>query len=234
MAGIAQQLVLVDEIRRAERHAVVSRLSRVFAHLIGTPLNVIAARASLIRNGADGADAEAAAENARRIELQVEQLAQRTRRLIEYFTREEAAPRLREVSSIVADALAVYEPVAAARNVEIVCAKSELPAVQVEDTSTLVILTNLLSLAIHTAAAGTRVELVVDRSESRSLLFELNVPGFEPPAARIDRIDPPEQYDPASADRFQVLSICHAIAEQRGGRLELTATGQIRFRCSSR
>src|SRR6188768_3684146 len=72
------RLVLTDELRRAERHAIVSRLSSVFAHLIGTPLNVIAGRAALIKSNPESA---AALENATRIEQQVERLAVRIRRL---------------------------------------------------------------------------------------------------------------------------------------------------------
>src|SRR5688572_7221301 len=76
-------LLLADDLRRAERHAIVSRLSSVFAHLIGTPLNVIAGRAALIKSNPEGASA---LENATRIEQQVERLAFRIRRLIEYWT----------------------------------------------------------------------------------------------------------------------------------------------------
>ena len=226
-------LVLVDELRRAERHAIVSRLSSVFAHLIGTPLNVIAGRAALIKTQANGA----ALENAIRIEQQVERLALRIRRLIEYWTTVEVAHGLREVSSIVSEALTLQAPVARARNVEISVVPEDLPARHLEGTSTLVVLTNLLSLSTLVASEGTRIELSVTEPDSASVLFGLTVPGFEPPTSRIDRLDPPEeQPERRRVEPLQVLSLCHAVAEQRGAHLDVRAAerDQIRFRCPAR
>jgi signal transduction histidine kinase len=228
------RLLLVDELRRAERHAIVSRLSSVFAHLIGTPLNVIAGRASLIKTQANG---DAALENAVRIEQQVERLAFRIRRLIEYWTMVDVEQGLGEVATIVGDALALQIPVARARSVEMAVVPEQLPTKSLERTSTLVVLTNLLSLSTLVAPAGTCVELSVTAPDPDTVLFELTVPGFEPPTSRIDRLDPPEEdHDRSRAERLQVLSVCHAVAEQRGAHLEVRASerAQIRFRCPAR
>jgi signal transduction histidine kinase len=228
-------LVLADELRRAERHAIVSRLSSVFAHLIGTPLNVIAGRAALIKSNPEGS---AVLENASRIEQQVERLAFRIRKLIDYWTMVEVVDHaLCDVSSIVRDALTLHGPAAAARNIEISVKSSELPPRSLERMSTLVVLTNLLSLATVVAPPGSRIELVVTAPSPDAVLFELTVPGFEPPSSRIDRLDPPEDdRDRSRAERLQVLSVCHAVAEQRGAHLEVLAAdrAQIRFRCPSR
>src|SRR6185503_2969670 len=77
-----QKLAKFDDLRQAERRAVSSRVASVVAHLIGTPLHVIAGRASLIRTAPTDASV---AENARRIEEQVERLARRIRALIDYL-----------------------------------------------------------------------------------------------------------------------------------------------------
>ena len=94
------RLVLNDDLRRAERHAIVSRLSSVFAHLIGTPLNVIAGRAALIKSNPEGA---AVLENATRIEQQVERLAFRIRKLIDYWTSVDVDRGLLPAATIVRD-----------------------------------------------------------------------------------------------------------------------------------
>jgi signal transduction histidine kinase len=227
-------LLLVDELRRAERHAIISRLSSVFAHLIGTPLNVIAGRAALIKAQANG---DAVLENAVRIEQQVERLAFRIRRLIDYWTMVEVEQGLGDVSEIVSDALALHAHVARARSVEISLVPAELPQKSLERMSTLVVLTNLLSLSIFTATAGSSIVLSVTEPDADSVLFELTVPGFEPPTSRIDRLDPPEEdHDRARAERLQVLSVCHAVAEQRGAHLDVRAADRahIRFRCPAR
>jgi signal transduction histidine kinase len=228
------RLVLTDELRRAERHAIVSRLSSVFAHLIGTPLNVIAGRAALIKSNPESA---AVLENATRIEQQVDRLAVRIRRLIEYWTLVEADRALADVSSIVAEALALHGPVATAKNIEIVVQSNEPPSRMLERMSTLVVLTNLLSLSTLVAPSGGKIELSVSTDSEGGVLFEFTVPGFEPPSSRIDRLDPPEDdRDRSRAERLQVLSVCHAVAEQRGAHLEVRAADrdQIRFRCPAR
>ncbi len=231
---LRDRLLLVDELRRAERHAIVSRLSSVFAHLIGTPLNVIAGRAALIKAQATGG---AALENAVRIEQQVERLAFRIRRLIDYWTMVEVDHRLGHVPELVSDALALHAPVARARSVEITIVPEDLPQRSLERMSTLVVLTNLLSLSTLIAPAGSSIVLSVTEPDPDSVLFELTVPGFEPPASRIDRLDPPEEdHDRSRAERLQVLSVCHAVAEQRGAHLDVRSAdrAQIRFRCPAR
>jgi signal transduction histidine kinase len=228
------RLVLTDELRRAERHAIVSRLSSVFAHLIGTPLNVIAGRAALIKSNPESA---AALENATRIEQQVERLAVRIRRLIDYWTSVDVDRGLHPVSTIVRDALALHAPVAAARRIAIVVEPEQLPERVLERMSTLVVLTNLLSLSTLVAPPDSRIELTISMPGADSVLFELTVPGFEPPSSRIDRLDPPEEdHDRSRAERLQVLSVCHAVAEQRGAQLEVRTAdrAQIRLRCPAR
>src|SRR5262245_34623178 len=103
--------------------------------------------------------------------------------------------------------------------------------------STLVVLTNLLSLSTLFAPTGARIELSVTAPDPDSVLFELTVPGFEPPTSRIDRLDPPEEdRDIRRAERLQVLSVCHAVAEQRGAHLAVRTAdrAQIQFRCPAR
>jgi signal transduction histidine kinase len=230
----SDRLVLIDDLRRAERHAIVSRLSSVFAHLIGTPLNVIAGRAALIKSNPTG---DATLENATRIEQQVERLAYRIRKLIDYWTLVEVDLGFSPVTAIVGNALALQAPVAAKRKVEVVVVSGELPETSLETSSTLVVLTNLLSLSTLVAAPGSRIELSITSPDPRTVLFALTVPGFEPPSSRIDRLDPPEDdRDRSRAERLQVLSVCHAVADQRGAHLDVHAADreQIRFRCPAR
>src|SRR5213075_1661068 len=81
-SDLALLLSRLDDLRHAERRAASARMVSVAGHLIGTPLNVIAGRAALIRSNPTPESVE---ENVRRIEEQVERLAQRIRRLIDYF-----------------------------------------------------------------------------------------------------------------------------------------------------
>ena len=104
----------------------------------------------------------------------------------------------------------------------------------VDGTPTLIILTSLLSLAIRTANAGSRIELAIKPTAEDRMGFELKIPGLELPKSRIDRLDPPDK-DGGNAEQLQVLSVCNAIARQHGGKLELVSPAQgqtaIQFEC---
>lgn len=215
-----RRLSLLDDLRQAERRAVSSRVASVVAHLIGTPLHVIAGRASLIR----GAPTDASvAENARRIEEQVEKLARRIRALIDYLMLPEPDTAPEHAENVVVLALSVYSPVAVERGVEIRRVGEPLSEVNIDGTSAMIVLTSLLSLATRITPPGQASELGARVAEDRRVLFELTVPGLSLPAARIDTLEPPEQIDPARVEELQVLSVCSAIARRSNGSIEVTA-----------
>lgn len=215
-----RRLSLLDDLRQAERRAVSSRVASVVAHLIGTPLHVIAGRASLIR----GAPTDASvAENARRIEEQVEKLARRIRALIDYLMLPEPDTAPEHAENVVVLALSVYSPVAVERGVEIRRVGEPLSEVNIDGASAMIVLTSLLSLATRITPPGQASELGARVAEDQRVLFELTVPGLALPAARIDTLEPPEQIDPARVEELQVLSVCSAIARRSNGSIEVTA-----------
>jgi signal transduction histidine kinase len=228
---IDPRLARLDLLRSAERRAAISRVASVIAHLIGTPLHVIAGRAALIRANPTP---ENAVENARRIEEQVDKLAQRIRKLIDYLTSPEPDTESRSVADVVTEALSLYEPIARQKGVELIRTGALLEE-KVEGNSSMLILTSLFSLAVRLAPARETVELVIELLPDHNVAFELSIPGFAVPTVPIDRLDPPESDERASAEPLQVLSVCHAIARRSGGRLEVVARDgrptAIRFEC---
>jgi len=221
------RLALLDQLRNTERRAAISRVASVIAHLIGTPLHVIAGRAALIRSNPDSA-----VENSRRIEEQVERLALRIRNLIGYLTSPEPEAEPRSVPELVKEALSLYEPIAAHSAIELKCL-GQPPEGAVEGNAAMVVLTSLFSLAVRVAPQNGTVTLSFQPSDS-TMVFVLSVPGFPVPIAPIDRLDPPESVERTRAEHLQVLSVCHAIARRGGGRLDVVAQGaftEIRFEC---
>jgi two-component system NtrC family sensor kinase len=203
------RLALLDELRQAERRAVSSRVASVIAHLIGTPLHVIAGRASLIRAApADGT----VSENARRIEEQVERLASRIRALIDYLTLPEPPPRREAVAAVAASALELYSAIGKERQVGFELVGGYPNDAGVDGTAALVVLTSLLSLATRVAPAGAVCRLAVALAEEDRVAFSLIVPGLEPPSGRIDSLEPPERPERAPSEVLQVLSVSSAIA----------------------
>lgn len=231
---VDSRLERLDWLRSAERRAAISRVASVIAHLIGTPLNVIAGRAALIRANPSP---ESVSENARRIEEQVDRLAQRIRKLIDYLTSPEPETEQRAVAELVDEALSLYEPIARQKGIAL-RALASAPGGAVEGNSTMVILTSLFSLAARVAPRGASVELSFELAHEHKLVFDLSVPGFSVPNVPIDRLDPPENAERSSAEPLQVLSVCHAIARRSGGKLEVIGRAAeptvIRFECAYR
>lgn len=230
--AIESRLSRLDCLRQAERRAAISRVASVIAHLIGTPLHVIAGRAALIRSDPSP---DSVQENARRIEAQVERLAQRIRKLIEYLTSPQLDSEPQSVPDLIGEALSLYVPIAALRDIEIVSVGAPAQAV-VQGTPALLILTSLFSLGVRVVAPGARIELDCQSLPSSALAFELSIPGVPAPKGSIDHLDPPDD-GVADAETLQVLSVCNAIARQYGGRLQLGASAPdgmvIRFECQT-
>jgi signal transduction histidine kinase len=212
-----QRLAMLDDLRQAERRAVSARVAAVIAHLIGTPLHVIAGRASLIRAAPSDANV---AENARRIEEQVEKLAKRIRALIDYLMGPDSAPKEEAVRAVVDGALSLYGPIAEVRGLSLKLVGG-VPEASVEGTSALIVLTSLLSLATRVAPRGTTAELSVTLGADNRVAFELAIPGLVPPQGRIDSLEPPEQPETTNVEALQVLSVCSAIVRRNGGQLEV-------------
>jgi len=215
-----RQLLLFDDLRQAERRAVSSRVASVVAHLIGTPLHVIAGRAALIRSAPDDAGV---AENARRIEAQVDRLARRIRALIDYLTAPEPNALPESAESVLASALALYTPVARERGVTLETSGGSLQEANVDGTSALIVLTSLLSLATRVAPRGEICALRHTRAADGRLLLELDVPGLGVPASRLDTLEPPDHLEGASVEELQVLSVSSMIARRAGGNIEVVA-----------
>jgi len=225
------RLALLDDLRQAERRAVSSRVASIIGHLIGTPLHVIGGRASLIRSSPTP---ESAVENAQRIEEQVERLARRIRALIEYLTAPEPDVQPRSVNTVIEDAVSLYEPIGAVRGVRVRLSGEPPPNVSIDGRSGLIVLTSLISLATRCASEGATISLVVEQKEPTSVTFELQVPGMKPPPGRIDRLEPPDQWNRDEAEQLQVFSVCFAIARRNGGRIEVDSDADrvsIRFYC---
>lgn len=229
---LAGLLVSLDHLRQAERRAASARMVSVIGHLIGTPLNVIAGRAGLMRTNPspEGVD-----ENARRIEEQVDRLAQRIRRLIDYFGVPEPLASARPLGQVLADCLAIYRPIAGGLGVSLLVSAEEVEALPVDSEAMPLLLTTLLSLALRSSARGGSVTLKATEQGAQLIAFELVVPGLSAPPGRLDRLEPPEagvQYD---AGVLETLWLCVGLAKRLGGNLDISAdssSATIRFECA--
>lgn len=211
----ASRLVLLDHLRQAEVRAASSQVASVIGHMIGTPLNVIVGRAALLR----ASNPDSMLEHAQRIEDQAQRLAERFQRLIHYLTVPEPDYEPCSAQLVLDDALELFIPIGEEQEVTVVRADGDVPALDVEGIPALMVLGSLLSFAIRTTRAGLSVELGVTAVEG-GVTFDIQVPEMPAIEGRLDRLDPPEKYDPSSVEREQLLATCAAIAKRYGGRLQ--------------
>lgn len=230
----ASLLTRLDDLRQAERRAASARMVSVAGHLAGTPLNVIAGRAALIRANPSP---EAIEENVRRIEEQVERMALRMRRLVDYFGLAEASVAPRAVAEVLAECGALYLPVAQLKGVSLSVDAGSVGSMRMEAEVAPLILTTLTSLGVRATGRGQSVTLEASEHGPSGLAFELRLPALEVPA-NFERFEPPEHgghYDPGT---LEALWTCLGLAHRVGGSLVIAkaASGSaatLRFECAS-
>jgi signal transduction histidine kinase len=230
----AALLARLDTLRQAERRAASARMVSVAGHLIGTPLNVIAGRASLIRSNPTP---EAVAENVRRIEEQVERLAMRIRRLIDYFGMAEPSHLRRSVGEVLDECVALYGPIAEVAGVTLQVSADGVEPLQLEASVPPLVLTTLLSLAVRSTAAGKIIQLNATEHGPKTVVFELTLPDLPAPPTNFERLEPPEHSSRYDAGALETFWICLGLARRIGGGLSLEKAlapvgVTVRFECA--
>lgn len=213
-----QLLVRLDMLRQEERRTASARVVAVIGHLIGTPLNVMAGRAALIRSNPS---ADTVLENARRIEEQVERLSQQVRRLVDYFGAPTPAPEHDALSQILDESLALYRPIASQRGLSIDLQPHDLGTARINCALGRLSLCTLLSLATRTTPPGQAITLSVTEAGPKRLVVAVTLPGVQAPAGRFERLEVPEWPGRYDADVLEVLAICAGLARSSGGGLQV-------------
>lgn len=227
------QMASLDALRRAERRVAVSHIASMIAHLVGTPLNVIAGRAGLIRK--NSLATESVINDARAIEQKVQQLASKVTGIVEILSTSDSTPHLRDVVSVLAEVVSLYEPVARTRDVTLrVDQPCDLTGT-VERSRAHLILTSLFSLAVQEVHPGSAIECTVawnnvndcNEARRRTIRIELAIPGCNFPDPRaFEKLASLLDADPESVNRMQVLGMCSTLLRAVDGSLEVRNTNQ--------
>jgi len=215
---LALLLARADELRQAERRAASTRMVSVTGHLIGTPLNIIAGRAALLRSNLSP---DAVEGNVRRIEEQVERLSLRIRRLIDYFGLADPPAGRRSVAATLDECRGIYGPIAELRGIQLRCCADGVDAALIDAALSPLVLTTLLSLGIRRTTAGQTISIDASEGGPNAVAFELVLPGIAAPPANFERMEPPEQGSPYDPDALEVFSISLGLARRLGGSLSI-------------
>ena len=144
---VRARIAMLEQLRHADRLMTVGKLASGVAHEIGTPLNVVEARAQMI---ADGATSPAESiDYARVIVRGTERIARIIRQLLTFARRETAQKSRCDLATLVRHTAEMLEPFAAKRHVELRIEGEAPCAVEADGSQVEQVLTNLVMNAIQ-------------------------------------------------------------------------------------
>ncbi len=161
----AARIATLEQLRHADRLTTVGKLASGVAHELGTPLNVVVARAEMIGKGE--ASPDEARQYARVIVDSAQKMTRIIRQLLEFARRRGPRKERREVAAVAEHTLELLRPLAERQRVELVLVRdgsrqASIDAAQIEQA-----LTNLVVNAIQAMPDGGKVTVHVGRERVR-------------------------------------------------------------------
>jgi signal transduction histidine kinase len=157
--------VQASQLRHADRLATVGRLAAGLAHELGTPLNVVHARAKqMTASTLASADVN---EKSRIIVEQVDRMTKLIRQLLDFARKRELQPVEVDVRALVDRAMTLLEPTIRKRGVSLAVAGGATPLEgQVDPEQMTQVVLNLVMNAVHASASGSSVSVALGRGRA--------------------------------------------------------------------
>ncbi len=164
-AQASAKMLALSQLRHADRLATVGRLAAGLAHELGTPLNVVHARARQM-TGSSLAPAEVS-DKSRIIVEQVDRMTRLIRQLLDFARKRELQPMDVDVRGLVDRAVTLLDPIARKRGVSLVVTGNvESSQGHVDPEQMTQVVLNLVMNAVHASESGKAVS--VDLSRGRA------------------------------------------------------------------
>ncbi|MCA8962446.1 MAG: HAMP domain-containing protein [Planctomycetes bacterium] len=223
------RLDALNELRHADRLKTVGRLASGIAHELGTPLNVLSGRATLIAQGGD--TPPNAARNATIIIEQANRISGIVRQLLDFARTGPVSVRRRcDVGEIVVESIDLVRTITEAKSISVTWKPAGAPLfAEIDRAQIQQVIVNLLVNAAQAVRKGGRIEVGAEIREVRS---PLSAESSTDEMIRIRVEDdgpgiPPDQIQHVFEPFFTTkdvgegtglgLSIAHGIVEDHGG-----------------
>ncbi|TWU18363.1 sensor histidine kinase [Allorhodopirellula heiligendammensis] len=213
-----------DTIRHTDRLGTIGTLAAGMAHELGTPLNVVAGRAGLIKSGK--LNAEEVASSAATIQSEAERMTVIIRQLLDFARQKPSAHHLLELNDLVGQTCEVLRPLAAKSNVEmIVDLPDEIVSIDGDPAQVQQVLTNLITNAVAAMPNGGVVTVTLAQRADDLVQNQLAEIRVTDGGVGIDPQDVERIFEPfyTTKDVGQGtglgLSIAYGIVREHGGNL---------------
>lgn len=199
-------------LRHADRLRTVGQLAAGMAHELGTPLNVISGRATLLTRALSGSKE---ASHADVIREQSERIAGVVRRLMDFSRARPAERAAVDLAALVRDTLDMLRPTCAESGAAVELGELAESNVDADPDQLRQVITNLVMNAVQAAPTGT-VRVSVLPGPPVTLSVEDDGPGI-PEHERERALEPFFTTKDPGAGTGLGLSIVHTIVREHGG-----------------
>ena len=217
------------QLRHADRLRTVGQLSAGIAHELGTPLNVIAGRASLLlRVLPEGPDHA----NALTIRAQTQRIVQIVRRLMDYSRRSPMQREVLQLDPLVREIAKLLRPTLSEKDIELEVISAQPIVVSVDVEQLRQVVTNLVQNAAQAVDSGGRIELtLIQARDTVELIVDDNGTGI-PEDLRERVLEPFYTSKEPGEGTGLGLSVVDGIVKEHGGTLFVgeSPMGGARFR----
>jgi two-component system NtrC family sensor kinase len=209
------RIAAMEQLRHADRLGTVGKLASGVAHELGTPLNVVAARAKMIERGES--EGQEIVNDARVIGAQTERMARIIRQLLDFARRESPRREPADLRAAAASVLSLLRPLATAREVSLTLRDGVPVDVEVDVAQVQQVITNLVMNAIQAQPSGGSVEVEVEKeAETARIVVRDRGPGIAQDVR--DRIfEPFFTTKELGTGTGLGLSVVHGIVAEHGG-----------------
>ena len=227
------RIAALDQLRHADRLKTVGRLASGMAHELGTPMNVVLARAELISLDSPS---ESTMGSLKVIKNQIQTMSAMIRQLLDFGRRGRAHKQTLDLTELCEQTVQLLDPVARRENVTIELASGDAPVMAEVDRSQIQqVISNIIENAIHAMPQGGTVTVRVEPGPFRPTA---NAHASDQPAARVSIEDqgigiPAENLDHIFDPFFTTkevgkgtglgLSIAYGIVQDHGGWIEVSS-----------
>lgn len=214
-----QKLKTLEQLRHADRLKTVGQLAAGLAHEVGTPLNVVSGRASMILSDPD-MPPEKIAANANTIKTEADRISSIIQKLMDFARRSPLSMVQGDLKEVIVRAVDLIGPMARGRSIDIQMELPDAPANAKFDFNQMQqVFMNLIDNAVDASPDQSVIKVTLAEQSSH---WELTVEDHGP---GIKTDDQHKVFEPFFTTKDVGdgtglgLSIVHGIVEEHGGKI---------------